>query len=62
MHIMTFSVPLNFTQIISGQCGAIRLGISRALLNFSDSYWKPLDEGKCSLYKIHVIFVIFDYE
>lgn len=37
-----------------GQVGAIRLAISRALLNFEDSYLEPLQQGLWPCYS-HVV-------
>lgn len=35
-----------------GQAGAIRVGLSRALANFSDLYAEPLEEKKLTLMDI----------
>ena len=36
---------ISAVSVVSGQSGAIRLAISRALLNLSESHLEPLQEG-----------------
>ena len=41
-----FSALCEGLLFVAGQAGAIRLGISRAMLAFSDSYEAPLRKGE----------------
>ena len=43
---------------LSGQAGAIRYGISRGLLSFSESFHQSLEEGLFPIFKDVSLYVI----